>query len=57
MTVLGVNDRVGNVSLNGVQVPQEGISWNETSKALMVTGLKDLMARGAWKEEWVLRWG
>ena len=56
VTVLGVQQRVRNVTLNGAEVPQEDVSWNETTKALSVTGLRNLTKEGAWRVEWVLRW-
>ena len=57
VTVLGVQSAVSNVTLNGAAVPQGGINYNATSKALSVTGLGNMTAAmGAWGAEWVLRW-
>ena len=56
VTVLGVQESVSNVMLNGQEVAAEGVKWNETSKALSVTGLRDMTEGGAWKGEWVLKW-
>ena len=56
VTVLGVSDPVSNATLNGIGVPASGVNYNGSSKALMVTGLRDLTAGGAWKEDWVLEW-
>ena len=47
---------VSNVTLNGNMVPGSGVEYNATSKALFVTGLKEMTAQGAWKGEWVLNW-
>ena len=48
---------MSNVSLNGMAVPAGSINYNEMSKALVVEGLANLTAGGAWKADWVLRWG
>ncbi|KAL9634028.1 MAG: hypothetical protein Q9164_004334 [Protoblastenia rupestris] len=56
VTVLGVQQPATNVSLNGVMVPESGVNYNTTSKALFVTGLRNMTASGAWAAEWVLRW-
>ena len=56
VTVLGVRDAVSNVTLNGVELPSENVSYNETSKALCVTGLQNLTAEGAYMSDWVMRW-
>lgn len=47
---------VSNVTLNGVDVAQDFVKYNATSKALVVRGLNGLTSGGAWKAEWVLRW-
>lgn len=57
VTVLGVQDAVTNVSLNGMAVPGSSVSYNKASKALTVTGLNKATSAGAWSKEWVLRWG
>lgn len=56
VTVLGVQDAVTNVSLNGMAVPSSSINYNITSKALKVTGLNNATSGGAWSKDWVLRW-
>ncbi|KAL9041462.1 MAG: hypothetical protein Q9214_004103 [Letrouitia sp. 1 TL-2023] len=55
VTVLGVQAGVSKVTLNGVAV-ESGVSYNETSQALVVTGLRDLTADGAWTQDWSLKW-
>lgn len=57
VTVLGVMESVVNVTLNGVEVPSGSVDYNETSKALSVTGLEGATSAGAWSGDWVLRWG
>ena len=57
ITVLGVQDTVTNVSLNGVDVPGSSVNYNMSSKALTVTGLNNATSAGAWSKDWVLRWG
>ena len=57
ITVLGVQDTVTNVSLNGVDVPGRSVNYNMSSKALTVTGLNNATSAGAWSKDWVLRWG
>lgn len=57
VTVLGVQDAVTGVSLNGITVPGSSVSYNESSKALTVTGLNNVTSAGAWSRDWVLRWG
>ena len=56
VTVLGVQQAVSSVSLNGLTVPDEGVKYNETVKALSVTGLDETTSEGAWRNEWVLQW-
>lgn len=56
VTVLEVQQAVSSVSLNGMTVPAEGVKYNETTKALSVTGLREMTSEGAWKNEWVLQW-
>ena len=57
VTVLGVQSAVTNVSLNGAAVPDGSFNYNESSKALTVTGLRNATSKGAWSQDWVLRWG
>ncbi len=57
ITVLGVQDAVTNVSLNGMAVPSSSVNYNRSSKALTVTGLNNATSAGAWSKDWVLRWG
>ena len=54
VTVLGVQESVSNVTLNGVNV--EGVRYNDTTKGLVVTGLGSLTSGGAWSADWVLEW-
>ena len=56
MTVLGVQQSVSNVSLNGMAVPSSSVDYNETSKALVVTGLNNMTSGGAYNSDWVLKW-
>ena len=56
MTVLGVQQSVSSVNLNGNVVPSEKVVYNETTKALKVTGLNEMTSEGAWRGEWVLQW-
>ena len=57
VTVLGVQSAVYNVSLNGMAIPDSSFSYNGSSKALTVTGLRNATSAGAWSRDWVLRWG
>lgn len=57
VTVLGVQETVTNVSLNGMAVPGSRVNYNKSSKALTVTGLNNPTSAGAWSKDWVLRWG
>lgn len=56
VTVLGVQQRVTKVSLNGHAIPTDGVNYNEENKALTVTGLKEATSKGAWAADWVLEW-
>ncbi|KAL9099583.1 MAG: hypothetical protein Q9163_004940 [Psora crenata] len=56
VTVLGVQDPVHNVTLNGMTIPRTGVDYNATTKALVVSGLRNMTSSGAWAAEWVLRW-
>lgn len=55
VTVLGVQDEPGNVTLNG-QAVSSGVTYNSTSKVLSLVGLQNLTAEGAWKNDWTLTW-
>ena len=57
VTVLGGQDAVSNVSLNGMVVLGSSVKYNESSKALIITGLNSATSAGTWSEDWVLRWG
>ena len=56
VTVLGVQQSVANVSLNGQILPSQSFSYDPTSKALVVTKLNNATRAGAWSNDWVLRW-
>lgn len=56
VTVLGVTDKVSNVTLNGNAVDAETINYNTTSKTLTVGSLKSLTSKGAWAQDWALKW-
>ena len=56
VTVLGVRDTVTNDTLNGMNVESERVVYNESSRALVVSGLEGMTSGGAWKGDWVLRW-
>ena len=57
VTILGVLGGVSKISLNGLAVPGSSFHYNESSKALTVTGLSNATRAGAWSKDWVLRWG
>ncbi|KAL8810111.1 MAG: hypothetical protein Q9200_002841 [Gallowayella weberi] len=56
VTVLGVQNPVSNVTFNGESVSGTSVRYNETSKALVVSGLEEVTRGGAWRNDWVLRW-
>lgn len=56
VTVLGVQHEVTHVTLNGEEIPREGVEYNATSKALFVTVLRELTSQGAWARKWVMEW-
>ena len=56
VTVLGVADHVGTVTLNGDAVDAEKIKYDATSKTLTVGSLKSLTSKGAWAQDWALKW-
>lgn len=55
ITILGVQQSVSNVTLNGVSVGS-GVDYDNTSKVLTITGLENATATGAWTADWVLTW-
>jgi alpha-glucosidase len=55
ITVMGLSDAPGNVTLNGAPL-SEGVAYNETTGLLEITGLKSATEGGAWKNDWTLRW-
>ena len=57
VTILGVQQSVTNVTLNGNALPGASFNYDETSKALVITGLNNATSAGAWSSDWVLRWG
>lgn len=56
VTVLGVQDAVTQVSLNGVAVAGSSVHYDGSSKTLLVKGLDNATSAGAWSKDWVLRW-
>jgi len=54
--VMGVQQSMTNVTLNGVGVPSSCVSYNSTSQVLSVVGLKNATAGGAWAKDWVMEW-
>ena len=56
VTVMGVGSEPGKVLFNGEAI-EEGWSWNGSSKVLSIKELNGVTNEGAWREEWVLRWG
>ncbi|KAL9110505.1 MAG: hypothetical protein Q9187_008041, partial [Circinaria calcarea] len=55
ITILGVQQSVSNVSLNGMVITS-GVSYDENSKVLCITNLSNATAKGAWAGDWELRW-
>ncbi|KAL1980272.1 hypothetical protein VTN96DRAFT_4416 [Rasamsonia emersonii] len=56
VTVLGVPAAPSAVTLNNETVPSESVTYNSTSKVLVVNGLQSLTRDGAWSSDWVLKW-
>ena len=56
ITVLGVEQGVDSVSLNGNVLPPSSVKYNVGSKVLIVTGLNNATKDGAWSSDWVLNW-
>lgn len=54
VTILGVNQAPQNLSLNGQGL--QGWTYNDTSKAVAVTGLAGSTGQGAWAQNWTLSW-
>lgn len=46
----------GGVRFNGKSVPEESVMFNATSGVLAVHGLDGFTRRGAFEEDWVLKW-
>ncbi|MCJ1378847.1 hypothetical protein MMC17_001946 [Xylographa soralifera] len=55
VTVLGAA-APGNVTLNGTPVGESDVSYNATSRVLVVGGLQSITTQGAWAQDWVLGW-
>ena len=45
-----------NVALNGAPVEASDVSYNATSRVLVVGGLQSMTVQGAWARDWVLAW-
>lgn len=56
VTVLGVGQAPGSVTLNGNTVPSSSVKYDSKSQVLAVTGLQNLTSGGAFEKNWVLRW-
>lgn len=56
VTVLGVAENVGNVTLNGAAVDAKETKYDAKSKTLTVGSLKSLTSEGAWAQDWALKW-
>ncbi|EAW10465.1 glycoside hydrolase family 31 protein [Aspergillus clavatus NRRL 1] len=56
VTVLGVAKEPARVTFNRRRVPPESVEYNATSQVLTVSGLQKLTPRGAWAEDWILKW-
>lgn len=55
VTIMGVDD-IGDVKLNNKTIDSSKVNYNETSRALQLTGLNDLTSDGAWSGGWTLSW-
>lgn len=56
VTVLGVTDGIGNVTLNGQGISQDKVEYSEDTGVLKLVGLNDLTSGGAWQGNWTLSW-
>ena len=56
VTIMGVTQNPGPVTLNGINIDSAGIDYNASSQVLRITGLGGATKGGAWAEDWVLRW-
>jgi alpha-glucosidase len=56
VTVLGVQQAPSSISLNAQAVPSDSVTYNSTSKVLVVNGLQGLTQQGAFSNDWVLKW-
>lgn len=54
ITILGVQTAPTNITFNGS--PVTGMSYNDTSKAISVTGLTNATSTGAWNTDFALLW-
>ncbi|MCJ1474014.1 hypothetical protein MMC13_002672 [Lambiella insularis] len=55
VTILGA-EAPGNVTLNASPVAASGVSYNASTKVLIVSGLDSMTSNGAWASDWVLAW-
>ena len=55
VTVLGVQAMPSAVKLNGRDVGG-AVRYNETSRVLVVDGLRNATSNGAWSQDWILEW-
>jgi len=57
VTVLGVSEKVCDVSWNGETVGREvRVEWDGARQVLSVVGLQSYTSKGAWMEDWTLSW-
>ena len=53
---MGVVEAPGSVTLNGVQVGSDKVSYDESTGCLKIAGMQNNTSGGAWASDWVLRW-
>lgn len=56
ITILGAGRRPGHVTFNGQAIAESNVAYDEQSKALTISGLKDVTSMGAWADDWALHW-
>ncbi|KAI8964588.1 glycoside hydrolase family 31 protein [Daldinia sp. FL1419] len=56
VTILGAQDPISKVELDGKEVPTDAWKSQNSSNVLTITGLDSLITGGAWSGEWTLNW-
>jgi len=56
ITIMGVDFAPDKITLNGGEVEECEIKYNDTLRIMSITGLETATRDGAWRDDWILSW-